>query len=259
MKTISIFYIFANNQAAIITIRDLEIKSGQALIKAIVQILNYIRLSRVTVIIHQIPAYSSYEGNERADVAAKRVTGLKTLRREGKIIERDSNNIAPRFDLGVYIIAPLKFKMRPKVDKRQLDKQKKKIKGKALKKVTPTLLKEIIRIHRGLYREANSVLTQIRTEKIGLRAYLFDRHVSGIDNVRYEYRSRRWTARYIIEEYRYHRVARERHWLKELTDKKVGILTTNKMLIDYPQKAVEFIQKTGFIRYWDQNRGKIKG
>ena len=118
IRTISIFYIFVNNQAAIMTIRDPGTKSGQALIKAIVQILNYVRLSGVTVIIHWIPVYSSHEGNERADTAAKRATGLKTSRRGGKIVERDSNNTAPRFDLGVHIMAPLKLKIRREADKR---------------------------------------------------------------------------------------------------------------------------------------------
>ena len=55
------------------------------------------------------------------------------------------------------------------------------------------------------------MLTQIRTEKVGLRAYLFDRYIPGIDDTRCEYGSRRQTAKYILEEYRYYRVARERH------------------------------------------------
>ena len=122
MRTISVFHIFVDNQAAIMTIRDPGTKSGQALIKAIVQILNYVRLSGVTVIIHWIPAYSSHEGNERANTAAKRATGLKTSRRGDKIVERDSNNTAPRFDLGVHIIAPLKFKIKREADKRWLNK-----------------------------------------------------------------------------------------------------------------------------------------
>ena len=259
IRTISIFHIFADNQAAIMTIRDPGTKSGRALIKAFVQILDYIRSSGVTVMIHWIPAHSSHEGNERADAAAKRATGLKTSRRGGKIIERDSNDTAPRFDLGVHMMAPLKLKMRREADRRWLDEWKKETRGKALRRVAPAPSKEIIRIHRGLHREASSVLTQIRTEKIGLRPYLFDRHVPGIDNARCECGSRRQTARHIMEECRYHRVARERHWLKELTDRRVGILTANKMLTDYPQKAVEFIWKTGLIRRWDQNGSKTEG
>ena len=83
--------------------------------------------------------------------------------------------------------------------------------GKALRRVAPLLSKQIIRIHRGLQREASSVLIQIRTEKVGLRAYLFDRYVPGIDDARCECGSRRQTARHILEECRYYRVARERY------------------------------------------------
>lgn len=249
-QTISVFHIFVDNQAAITTIRDPGMGSGQAIVGMIIQTLDDIRARGITVMLHWIPAHENHEGNERADAAAKKATGLKTARRRGKVIERDSDKTARRFDLGFYLTAPLKLKMKQEADERWHDEWKKEVKGKALRRVAPIPSKQILKLHRGLHREVSSVLTQIRTEKIGLRAYLFDRHVPGIDDACCECGSPRQTARHILEECRLHRSARERHWFKELADKRVGILTANKMLTRYPQKAVAFMWKTGLIRRW---------
>ena len=66
--------------------------------------------------LYWIPAYDSHEGNELADIAAKKAIGLKTFRQGGKIIERDSEYTANRLDLRYYIIAPLKYKIRQEAD-----------------------------------------------------------------------------------------------------------------------------------------------
>ena len=250
LQVVRTFHIFVDNQAAIMTIRDPGTRSGQGIVERITQNIDKIRADGITVMLHWIPAHDGHEGNELADAAAKKATGLKTFRQGGKIIERDSEHTANRLDLGYHMMAPLKHKMRQEADIRWYKEWSSETRGKALRRVAPLLSKQIIRIYRGLQREASSVLTQIRTEKVGLRAYLFDRYVPGIDDARCECGSRRQTARYILEECRYYRVARERYWSKELADKRVGVLTANKMLTLYPRKAVEFIWKTGLIRRW---------
>ena len=101
-----------DNQAAIITIRDLGTRSGQSIVERITQNINKIRTDRIIVILYWIPAYDSYEGNELADIVAKKAIGLKISRQDGKIIERDSEYTANRLDLGYYIISPRKYKIR---------------------------------------------------------------------------------------------------------------------------------------------------
>lgn len=86
-------------------------------------------------------------------------------------------------------------------------------------------------------------------EKLGLGAYLFNRHVPEIDDALCEY-GRRQTARHILGECYLLRELRERHWIKQLADRKSGILTANKMLIQYSYEAVLFVWKTGLIRRW---------
>ena len=110
------FYIFVDNQAAIITIRDPGTRSGQGIVERITQNINKIRTDGITVILYWIPAYDGHEGNELADTAAKKATGLKTSRQDGKMIERDSEHTANRLDLEYYIIALLKYKIRQKAD-----------------------------------------------------------------------------------------------------------------------------------------------
>lgn len=169
----------------------------------------------------------------------------------------DSNYTARKFDLGVHLMAQLK--MRQEADKRWHDEWKEEVKGKALRRVAATPSKQILGLHKGLHREVSSVLTQIRTEKVGLRAFLFDRHVPGIDEARCECGGRRQTARHILEECRLHRAIRERHWFKQLADKKVVIITANKMRTLYTHKAVEFMWKTGLIRRWCPEGDETKG
>ena len=150
LQVVRTFHIFVDNQAAIMTIRDPGTRSGQGIVERITQNINKIRADGIMVILHWIPAHDSHEGNELADTAAKKATGLKTSRQDGKIIERDSEHTANRLDLGYYIIAPLKHKMRQEADIRWHKEWSSETRGKALRRVAPLLSKQIIRIHRGL-------------------------------------------------------------------------------------------------------------
>lgn len=42
--------------------------------------------------------------------------------------------------------------------------------------------KKVLQLHKGLRKAESSLLTQVRTEKIGLAKFLYERHVSGIDS-----------------------------------------------------------------------------
>lgn len=80
--------------------------------------LDDIREKGLTVMLHLIPAHENHRGNERVDAAVKKATGLKTARRGGEVIGRDSDQTARKFDLGFHLRAPLKLKMKRKADKR---------------------------------------------------------------------------------------------------------------------------------------------
>ena len=235
------------------TLRDPRVSSGQSIVAMIIQILDDIRAGGMIVMLHWIPAHEDHEGNERADAAAKKATGLKTSKRGSKIIERDSDDTAQKFELGSHLLAPLQLQMRKEAYRRWQKEWEEEQRGRALQKVAPTPSNKTLKLHKGLHREESSILTQIRTEKIGLRAFLFDRHISGVDDARCECRARKQTARHLLEECRLFKKEREKHWVKQLADKKVGILTANKMLTLYPRKAVSFIWKTGLIRRWCPN------
>lgn len=90
------------------------------------------------------PAHEDHEGNERADAAAEKATGLKTSRHRGKIIERGGNDTAQKFNLGSHMMAPLKLKMKKEAEQRWITEWKEESRGKALRRVVPTPLKEVL-------------------------------------------------------------------------------------------------------------------
>ena len=54
LQMVRIFHIFVDNQAAIITIRDLGTRSGQGIVERITQTIDKIRIDGITVMLHWI-------------------------------------------------------------------------------------------------------------------------------------------------------------------------------------------------------------
>ena len=74
-KVSATVYIFINNQAAILTIRNPKPSSGQYHIVQLLRLIDKARSMEYTLIFHWISAHEGIESNERVDKAAKEATG----------------------------------------------------------------------------------------------------------------------------------------------------------------------------------------
>ena len=121
--------------------------------------------------------------------------------------------------------------------------------GSALRKIQPTSSNKTMRLHAKIKRAKTSLITQMRTEKIGLNAFLFSRRVPDIDNDQCECGRARQTARHLLHECRLFRRQRNSLWTAERRKVSGGVITHEDMLTTprYASMAANFIKSTGFI------------
>ena len=82
--------------------------------------------------------------------------------------------------------------------------------GSALKRIQPAPSRSIQLLHKNVKRAKSSLITQIRTGKIGLKAFLHSRGVSGIMDEYCECGSQKETVRHILIECKlFHKRRRE--------------------------------------------------
>ena len=138
-------------------------------------------------------------------------------------------------------------------------------KGHVLRAIFPIPSHQITRIHKAVKRAKSSLITQIRTEKIGLRAFLYSRFVPGIDEESCTCGARRQTARHILHECRLLSRQRREWWANEKRKAFGGAISH----VDMPNKpryismAADFIKSTGLIGQYqaldeDQQHGFIR-
>lgn len=87
--------------------------------------------------------------------------------------------------------------------------------GRELHRLEPAPRKETIKLHVGLNKELSSLVIQMRKGKIGLREFLFQRKVPGIEDGRCECRQGNQNVKHILLECR--NIARQRRnlWIDE--------------------------------------------
>ena len=170
---------------------------------------------------------------------------LMKQRKRPQALRPDSKDTAQKFELGVRLIAPIKLQIRREAGRKWDTKWKKEVKGKALRRVAPTVSKRVMALHKGKHPggELGANLEPDGKDKLqSLSSWpprARDRR-SPCEG----HRGPRQTARHILEGSELFQKMRERYWISELVDKKVVILTAVKMITQYPCKAVSFIWKT---------------
>ena len=238
-----------DNQASIQAIEDPKKHSGQTWVIQAIQLINTLRNESIFIELHWIPAHIELDGNEWADKEAKEATGWREKWNHGQIIEIDTDDTATRSPTQVRMIATVKTAIKAYAHNQWAKEWKDDTKGSALRRAYPTPSHSIKRIHKQVKRAKSSLITQIRTEKIGPKAFLYNRWVPGVEEESCECGADKQTARHILHECRLFNRQRREWWAKERRKTLGGVISHMDMLNNpcYISMAADFIKNTGLI------------
>ena len=132
----------------------------------------------------------------------------------------------------------------------------------ALRRIQPTPSRSIQILHKSVKRSKSSLITQMRTGKTGLKAFLYSRRVSGLKDEQCECGSRKETVRHTLIESKLFHKRRRGWWKKERAESPTGAISYTDMLTmpGYVSKAADFMRSTGLIGQYqaldnDQQQG----
>lgn len=128
--------------------------------------------------------------NEAADLAAKEATGWR---------EGDGRGPQAGLPEKLYPLkATLKTWSKDTVKRQWQTEWAAEPRGSTTRRHTPIPTKKVLQLHQGRNKQESAMLVQMRTEKIGLRAFLFDRRVAGVSNPRCACGGRRQTVSHVL-------------------------------------------------------------
>jgi ribonuclease HI len=182
--------IFTDNQAAIWSAAKAEGRSGAYILADIAQQVLELQGKGYAVTVRWIPAHVGIPGNEAADMAAKEATGW---REDGR--SQQPADPSPQ-------LYPLRTTLRrwckTQAERAWIRSWREDKKGRATYRHTPTPTKKVLQLHERLSKRESALLVQLRTEKIGLNDFLFNRHVPDITSPRCSCGERRQTVAHVL-------------------------------------------------------------
>lgn len=157
--------IYTDNQAAITIAGKPRSRSGSYLLAEIIELIDEIRPRTRYIEISWTPAQTGIEGNEAADLAAKEATGWRD-----KHQKRARPSAPPRqlYSLKSTLITWINQNAAKEWAKDWTNETK----GRKSYEYTPTRGAKALKPHQEASKSLSSIITQLRTGKIGLNAYL---------------------------------------------------------------------------------------
>ena len=122
------------------------------------------------------------------------------------------------------------------------------LKGKELRALAPTPGTKVLQLHKRIKKPVTALITQMRTGKIGLRAFLFARKLA--DNSKCECGHRSQTVRHVLSDCRKFTRLRRETWRDVQRKEPFGVVEWRRTLThpSYAKKAAYFMRKTGLLK-----------
>ena len=231
--------IYTDNQAAIWSISKAEGRPGAYILEEIARQVQELQDKGRLVTVRWIPAHVGIPGNEAADRAAKEATGW---RKDGR--RHPPVNAPPKL---LSLKSTLKRWCKIQAQMDWTVKWRTETKGRATYRHTQIPTKKVLQLHKGLSKRESALLVQLRTEKIGLKDFLFNRRVPGIADPRCECGERRQTVAHVLLHCKTH---------KSLRNQIFGTLAGRnnlRAILTKPQLATKAIQYVDQTRILGQN------
>jgi ribonuclease HI len=235
-NTRSKLIIFTDNQAAIKTFQNPAGRSGAYVHASAVRLIDKLRKDRrLQVEISWIPARTGIWGNEAADKAAKlAATQHLSHDQSSRNTKRTSNH---------HLQSTLRTWITKHTVANWSQDWQRETRERATYNYTPQPGHKILRLHQGLRKWQSALLIQMRTEKIGLRDFLFKRKVPGFDDPECECGHGRQTVDHILRQCRLHHNVRRREF-------GIGRRIDLRVILNEPKsaiKAIRFMEQTRLL------------
>ena len=204
--------IFTDNQAALQALENPNKCSAPQIMQTITQHIDDLRARGMPIHLQWIPAHKNIRGNEEADIAAKEATGWRRAkRRNGKWREWDSGHTAEKHEVG-RARATIKLALEQKTLERWEEVWSREKTGRELHAICPKPTKQTLKIHKCLCKAASALVVQMRTEKIGLKKFLYSKKVPGFDSPECTCRRGVQSAKRMLVECRAYTREKNRTW-----------------------------------------------
>ena len=214
-----------------------------------VALINILRSHCINVELHWIPAHIGIEGNEKADRKAKEATGWRERTVHGRTKEVDTNETAETSVIQVRMISTVRTAINTYAHEQWALEWARESRGSSLRRIQPTPTHRIKQLHHKVRRAKSSLVTQMRTEKIGLKAFLYNRCVPGIEDESCECGAAKQTVRHVLHECRLFYKQRRTFWAG-VKRKSPGEVISHKEIMSTPRyasMAADFMRSTGLI------------
>ncbi|KAK1512254.1 zinc knuckle, partial [Colletotrichum abscissum] len=116
--------------------------------------------------------------------------------------------------------------------------------GRTSFRLTPKPTKKVLELHEGLSKRQSALLVQMRTEKIGIQDFLFDRRVPGITNANCPCREGRQMVSHILLRCRRFRQLRRQEFGTLLGRHNLRVILNKRKAA---AKAIRFIEQTEIL------------
>jgi hypothetical protein len=186
------------------------------------------------VTVRWIPAHVGIPGNEAADQAAKEATGW----REDGRSQQPANPPSQLYPLRT----TLRRWCKTQAERAWTSAWREDKKGRATYRHTPTPTK-VLQLHERLSKRESALLVQLRTGKIGLNDFLFNRHVPTVTSPRCSCGERRQTVTHVLSCSKY-KDLRSRIFANQSGRNSLRTILSTPQLAT---KAIEYIEQTQIL------------